>query len=349
MPRHLCDADISEDVERLIKRSGITVGKFREKTLLITGGTGFFGIWFLSALASIRRSIGGELRIIALSRSPETFLQRHALQHFVEDVEFIRGDIKSFKLPPETRVTHLIHMATTNAEETFAGEDQLNKLDMLYMGTRHVLEECGPSLENVLFTSSGVAYGVNPHEFITETDFTAPNTTDNTSALGLGKLVAEYLVTHYAAKFGYRYSIARCFAFSGPHLPEDLHYALGNFVQNARRGEDIVIRGDGQDLRSYLYVGDAIGWLMRLLTEPLNRLFNVGSSRQVNIEGLARLIASAVNPPVGVVILGKANLQDNFRRTSYIPNIQAVTNAYPGLAEWTSLEESIARMLGFEE
>lgn len=347
MPHHPCDADISGDVERLIKRSGIAVDTFRGKTLLITGGTGFFGVWFLSALVSIRRSIGGGLRIIALSRSPDTFLQRHALHDFVENVEFIRGDIKSFKLPPETRVTHLMHMATTNAEETFVGEDQLNKLDMLYVGTRHVLEECGSSLENVLFTSSGVAYGVNSHEFITETDFTSPDTTDNNSALGLGKLVAEYLVTHFAAKFGYRYSLARCFAFSGPHLPEDLHYAFGNFVQNARRGENIVIRGDGQDLRSYLYVGDAMAWLLRLLCEPMNRMFNVGSSRQVKIEGLARLIASSVHPPVDVVILGTVNPQDNFRRNSYIPNIQGVMNAYPGLAEWTSLEESIARMIGF--
>ncbi len=348
MPHLPCDADISEEVDLLIKRSGVAVDAFRGKTLLITGGTGFFGIWFLSALASIRCTVGGELRVIALSRSPEKFLQNHALQPFVENVEFIRGDIKSFELPPHTRVTHLIHMATTNAEETFAGEDQLNKLDMLYMGTRHVLEVCGPSLENVLFTSSGVAYGVNPRELITETDFTSPDTTDNNSALGLGKLVAEYLVTHFAVKFGYRFSLARCFAFSGPHLPEDLHYAFGNFVQNARRGEDIIIRGDGQDLRSYLFVGDAMAWLLRLLCEPMNRIFNIGSSRQVNIEGLARLIASSVHPPVEVVILGKANPQDNFRRTSYIPNIEAIMNAYPGLAEWTSLEESIATMLGFE-
>lgn len=349
MPHHPCNADISEDVEQLIKRSGVDVESFKGKTLLITGGTGFFGIWFLSALASIHRTTEGGLRIIALSRAPQTFLQRHKLKDSLADVEFIRGDIKNFRLPPDVKVTHLVHMATTNAGETFAGEDQLNKLDMLYMGTRHVLETCGSSLESVLFTSSGVAYGLNHHELINETDFTAPDTTDNNSALGLGKLVAEYLVTHFAAKYGYHYSLARCFAFSGQYLPEDLHYALGNFVRNARNGKDIVIRGDGKAVRSYLYVGDAIAWLLRLLIEPKNRLFNVGSSRQVRIEGLARLISSLVNPPVGVVIQSMGNPQDNFHRSSYVPNNNEMVKAYPGIAEWTSLEESIERMLEFKE
>lgn len=340
--------DISRDVDQLLVRSAIDIEIFRGKTIFITGGTGFFGVWFLHALAAIRAALLGELRILVLSRSPDRFLREHGESDFVSHMEFVHGDIKSFKLPEDVCVTHLIHMATTNAEETFAGEDQLNKLDMLYSGTRHVLEECGRSLESVLFTSSGVAYGVNYNERIIETDFTAPDTTDDGSALGLGKLVAEYLVAHFANKFGYRYSLARCFAFSGQYLPLDLHYAFGNFIKNVLDEEDIVIRGDGKDLRSYLYIGDAIAWLLKLLADPRNNLFNIGSSRAVSIEQLAHLISSGGKCSVDVLIKGEGNATGNFQRPSYIPAITKVLDAYPGLSEWTSLEEVVQKMLEFK-
>lgn len=345
MKRPQCNYDISQDVESSIRRSGINAESLRGKTVLITGGTGFFGVWMISALLSIKHCLGGDLRLILLSRSPEKFLQAHADQHFDRGVEFVRGDVRDFKLDRAQRVTHLVHMATTNAEETFAGEDQLNKLMMLYEGTHNVLEQCGESLDTTLFTSSGVAYGASRNALISENDLTAPDTMDLGAALGLGKLVAEYLIAYHAAKFGYSYSIARCFAFGGQYLPLDIHYALGNFIRDTLDGKDIVIRGDGQDVRSYLYIGDATAWLLRLLVEPKNQIYNVGSSQLVSIESLARKIASQAQVPVNVTIQGRRSEVGNFRRSSYVPSTVKIAEEYPGLAEWTPLEETISKML----
>lgn len=345
MKRPQCNYDISQDVESSIRRSGMNAESLRGKTVLITGGTGFFGVWMISALLSIKRRLDGDLRLIVLSRSPEKFLQAHADQHFERTVEFVRGDVRDFRLDNAQHVTHLVHMATTNAEETFAGKDQLKKLTMLYEGTHNALEQCGESLESTLFTSSGVAYGVNRNALISESDLTAPDTVDLGAALGLGKLVAEYLVAYYAVKFGYSYSIARCFAFGGQHLPLDIHYAFGNFIRDALDGKDIEIRGDGQDIRSYLYIGDATAWLLRLLVEPNNQIYNVGSSQAVSIESLACKIASQAKVPVNVTIHGRRSEVGNFRRSSYVPSTDKIAEAYPGLAEWTPLEETIAKML----
>lgn len=340
-----CNYDISQDVESSIRRSGIDLEGFRGKTVLVTGGTGFFGVWMISALLSIKRRLGGQLHLIVLSRTPEKFLQTYADQHFETLVEFVRGDVRDFKLDRAQRVTHLVHMATTNADETFAGEDQLKKLEMLYVGTRNVLEQCGKFLESTLFTSSGVAYGVNRNALISESDYTAPDTMGLGSALGLGKLVAEYLIAYYAAEFCYSYSIARCFAFGGQYLPLNIHYAFGNFISDALEGKDIIIKGDGHDVRSYMYIGDATAWLLRLLMEPANQIYNVGSSRAVSIEGLAREIASQAKVKINVKIQGHRSEVGNFRRSSYVPSTDKITEAYPGLAEWTPLEETIAKML----
>ena len=336
--------DINADVDLLLSRCGVDLEIFRGKTIFITGGTGFFGVWMLSALVDIKMRLGGNLRIVALSRDPQKFLARHSLPDFGLHVEFMIGDIRSFPLG-DLKPNYLIHMATTNADETFAGEDQLKKLETLYLGTKNVLEQCGPTLEKVLFTSSGVAYGNSKGGLFSETDGTAPDTRDTGSALALGKITAEYLVAYYAKRFGYRYSVARCFAFAGQYLPLDLHYAFGNFIMDALEGRDIVVRGDGLDQRSYLYVGDAVAWLLRLLAEPANDIYNVGSEAPISIGDLARRVASMSSGATGVAMLSGRQDTGNFRRTFYIPSTRKIRQAYPSLGEWTSLDQVIDRML----
>lgn len=337
--------DISHDVELLIRRVGISLELLRGKVILITGGTGFFGVWMISALVAIKRLLNDDLHIITLTRDPEKFLRKFKYATLATDIEYIRGDVRCFELSGATNVTHLVHMATTSADETFMGEDQLNKIDLLYAGTRNVLEQCGNSLENVLFTSSGVAYGVNDHPLMSEEDFTGPDTTDISSALGVGKLTAEMVIAYFSSKFNYSYSVARCFAFAGQHLPLNIHYAFGNFINNALEGKDIIIRGDGRDVRSYLYIGDAIAWLLRLLIVPKNQIFNVGSSRSISIESLAKLIVAQSDKPIGLLIKGLQVGESNFRRVNYVPSVNKILTCYPELAEWTSLKEIISKMM----
>jgi dTDP-glucose 4,6-dehydratase/UDP-glucose 4-epimerase len=338
--------DIGTDVDVLIERSEINPRRLRGKTILVTGGTGFFGVWLLSALARIRQRLDGDLRIIALSRHPSEFLSIYPNVRLDQSVEFVTGDVMSAKLDPEWQITHLVHMATTRATETFQGEDQLRKVDLLYRGTQNILEQCGASLESVLLTSSGVVYGAGTGaQRMSEADRSGPDTLDRGSALAIGKLAAEYLVTYFAKDLGYRYSIARCFAFAGQYLPLDLHYAFGNFIRDAALGKDIVILGDGQDVRSYLYIGDAIAWLLALLVDPRDTLFNVGSSSPVDMEALARKIAAAAAQPVRIVIEGRDSQVGNFRRTSYVPSTEKIRTEYPFIHEWTPLDEIIDKML----
>jgi dTDP-glucose 4,6-dehydratase/UDP-glucose 4-epimerase len=338
--------DITADVGALIERSGINAEILRGKTILVTGGTGFFGLWLLSALVHIHQRLHGDMRILVLSRRADAFFSAHPGAGLEGAIECIPADIIDARLDPGLGVTHLIHMATTRASETYLGEDQLRKLDLLYRGTRNILEQCGDSLESVVFTSSGVAYGAGAgNERIREDDRTGPYTLDSGSALGLGKLTAEYLVAYFAQRLGYRYSVARCFAFAGQFLPLDLHYAFGNFIRDAILGNNIVIRGDGKDVRSYLYVGDAIAWLLGLLVDPRDDLFNVGSSTPVSVEVLARTIAARAERPVRVKIEGRAAEAGNFRRSIYVPSTEKIRAHYPGLQEWTPLDAVIDKML----
>jgi nucleoside-diphosphate-sugar epimerase len=343
MAQNKANYEIEKDALQSIERSGINIKSFKGKTVLVTGGTGFFGIWFLTCLVKIKEKIENDLRIITISRSPENFALNVRDKKILTNIEILKGDIKEIELD-NIKITHLVHMAATNSSETFSGEDQLAKIELLFEGTKNILKQCGPTLEKVLFTSSGVAYGINNKNRISESDFTGPNTIDTGSALGIGKLTAEYLVSYFAKKYGYKYSIARCFSFAGQYLPLELHYAFGNFINDLLNNKNIQVRGDGQDIRSYLYIGDAIAWLIKLLDDPNNDIYNVGSENEVKIEDLARKIASH-KAGIEAVTEGGEGQVDNFKRPSYIPDTNKIKSRYPNLIEWTELEDIVEKML----
>lgn len=171
----------------------------------------------------------------------------------------------------------------------------------------------------------------------------APKTNLASSALGEGKRLAEYLVNYYAEKGGYNYSIARCFSFFGPYLPLDIHYAIGNFINDALTKEEIIVKGGGNELRSYLYIADAWVWLLKSLIHTDNQIYNVGSSNAISIGDLAVLVRDCLAPGKTVKTLGKSHDVGNFSRNLYLPNTDKIQKMLD-LSEWTPLANGIYKM-----
>jgi dTDP-glucose 4,6-dehydratase len=132
----------------------------------------------------------------------------------------------------------------------------------------------------------------------------APNITNPDSVYAEGKRITELQLAIAARDSGLNGKIARCFAFVGPHLPLDWHYAIGNFMRDVLAGNEIVIHGDGRPLRSYLHAADLTIWLFTILLRGENmRPYNVGSAEACSIAELAQRIASLSGHPGKVRIL----------------------------------------------
>jgi len=266
------------------------------KNIFITGGTGFFGLWLISAIDRLNR-LGVEIRVTVLSREPDRFLQRQPYWQTQAWLTFHRGNVRDFPFPAD-HFDLLIHAATDTS--VAAHSHPLEIFTDIVDGTRRVLDFAVQSgITRALLTSSGAVYGVQPADVthIPEDARFACQPESAANAYGEGKRAMELLGALYQEKHGIESVVARCFAFVGPGLALDGHFAIGNFIHDALHAETIKVNGDGTPLRSYLYGADLATWLLTLLTlgKPAYP-YNVGSDQVISIGELAETVKNAIAP-----------------------------------------------------
>jgi dTDP-glucose 4,6-dehydratase len=328
----------SNDLDDILVRAEDDLRRLSGARLFMTGGTGFFGRWLLGALTWADDRLGLGLRITVLSRAPEVFADTAGRLATHRALHWWRGDVRNFTAPLGT-FPFIIHAATA-ASEQLNRTQPLAMFDTIVAGTRRVLEFAdGADCQALLLTSSGAVYGPQPTQIdeLTEDSTGGPDPTQPGSAYAEGKRAAEFL----CSVSGLPVKIARGFAFVGPFLPLDAHFAVGNFIHDALRGGIIQVSGDGTPYRSYLYAADLVVWLLRILLDGQPyRPYNVGSDQAVSIAELARAVAAAAGGN-HVEILGTPTGQPPQR---YIPSIERARTEL-GLEVWTPLPAALQRTL----
>ncbi|KAF0151087.1 MAG: dTDP-glucose 4 6-dehydratase [Ignavibacteria bacterium] len=315
---------LEEDLSHILNHTKDVWDAFKDKTIFITGGTGFFGKWFLETFAYANYKLDLNFRIIVLSRNPEKFLDEFVYIKNNPIFKFIKGDVRNFDFPNE-QIDYIIH-AATEASAKLNNEDPLLMLDTIVEGTRIALELAKEKkVKSFLFISSGAVYGKQPSEIahISEEYNGAPNCLEQDSAYGEGKRVGELLSAIYFRQYHIPVKIARCFAFIGPYLPLDAHFAIGNFILNVLQGKDIIIEGDGTPYRSYLYTADLMIWLLTIILQGKNNVaYNVGSDEDVSIKELATTIANCFENKIEIKIATASEATKNIER--YVPSVSRI-------------------------
>ena len=307
-----------EDLEHVLRHTLPVWEQLRGGRLFVTGATGFFGIWLLETFAHANSSLNLGASLVGLSRNPEAFFSK--VPHLAREssITLHRGDVRDFEFP-EGAFTHVIHAGTTSSSPVPPGE----MLDTIIRGTQRTIAFAVASgAKRFLFVSSGAVYGKQPPELthMPETFSGAPDPMDPNSAYGEGKRVGELLCSIAYGEHGLETTIARCFAFVGPHLPLDAHFAIGNFIRDAMRGEPIRVR-DGSPYRSYLYMADLAVWLWTILFRGETcHPYNVGSDREITISQLAKTIDSEVGGSVQPI--ESSSVKPKVSPSRYVPCVQ---------------------------
>lgn len=281
--------------------------------------------------------------VVVLSRNPGQFLASCPEFTRKKSILFVKGDIlQRDSLPWGHTFTHVLHAAT----DSIIGPSltPLQRYDQIVEGTRNILDlAVATGARRFLMTSSGAIYGPQPADLdaIPEDWPGSPPLGEPNTAYGQAKRAAEHLCALVGKQHGLESVVARCFAFVGPDLSLDAHFAIGNFIRDALTADAITVSGDGTPLRTYLDQTDLAHWLFTLLDQARpGQTYNVGSDEVISIANLAHLVREILAPQKPVRILDQP--APGAARNRYVPDIRKAREEL-GLNVTIPLAEAIRR------
>jgi dTDP-glucose 4,6-dehydratase len=265
------------------------------RSLLLIGGSGFFGKSFLDAhRRGLLRPWSIE-RIIVVARSASLLRQDHP-DLVGTDIALLDLDAATAEsLPPADFV---VHAASTTDARRYAGDPQGERANILAAVDNYArLAERAHRESRIVFASSGAVYGQQPPDLSKlPEDFTredAVTLVDYKRDYAQAKRLSEARIALLGAA-GIRTSVARCFAFVGHYLPRDQHFAIGNFLADGLAGRPIEVKARKAVYRSYMHADDLVRWLMTLAeaASPACPTYNVGSDEALTMGEVARVVAT---------------------------------------------------------
>lgn len=300
----------------IILNNPIDWERFRGKTVLITGATGRLGMYLVEAINKADIDWNLNITILALARNEkrlaEVFgasLQLPNIHPLVQDIEEpIRWD---------GDVHYIFHTAGLASPRDFT-RWPVNTLWGHVQGTRNVLELAREKKsEKVLYVSTVEIYGEwTKEEEIREEDM-GPIYCDHARACyPEAKRLCETMLASYEAQYQVPYMGVRLCHTFGPGISLEDGRAFSEFICNVIEGKDIILQSEGNAVRTYTYVADAIGAMLLAFTKGKDHYYNIANLENlISIRELAELIA-------GLDVKGKVKVQyaeQNGQKLNYLP------------------------------
>jgi nucleoside-diphosphate-sugar epimerase len=317
----------NSDIQEILENEELLRG-FENSRILITGATGFVGTWLATSLFEANERYNLHLNLTLLCRDVGKIL----LTSPENSLNFIAHDLLNPIIIPDQEFDFVFHTATPSQPST-GGTDPALVYNTATLGTENLLKFVGnkPNPPKFLHTSSGAVDQLNSE--IPETEIQR--------AYRLGKLQAEKLVLGASIRGEILGVNPRLYAFAGPGIATDAHFASGLFLKSALAGIPISIQGNPETIRSYMYPTDLVAWLLRIIQSPTTDVIRVGSSEKVTILELAELI---LNLTGNGSISNRGNLK--VARSIYVPHLSETLNQYE-VEQTVTLEESLLRWVKY--
>lgn len=264
-----------------------------DKSFLITGASGLIGSCLVDCLMYANMFQGRKFLVYALGRSEDKMQKRFEYAKNRKDLYLLFADVRN-PLPDIIHFDYIVH-AASNADPRLYALYPSETLLTNIVGTKSVLDYAKAHKNcRVLFMSTFEVYGdAGKKGALTEDSVGIMDFHKMRNCYPASKICAELLCQAYGEQFGVDYVIARLCGIYGPTMSMLDSKAQAQFIMNALKGEDVVLKSKGQQKRSYCYVMDAISALMIVLLKGQTKeSYNIADERSfISIAGFAKCVA----------------------------------------------------------
>ena len=279
-----------EDMEFIASCQSVEWDKLRNKTILVTGGTGLIGSTLINALLYANAKKALNLQVVALVRN---ISKAQAMFAEYKSLNFVEGSVENL---PELNmsVDYIVHGASPTASAFFV-EHPVETIKTAVMGTMNLLElAVKKQAQGFVYLSSMEVYGA-PHTdaVIPESQGTTVDTMAVRSCYPEAKRMCESLCASYASEYQVPAMAVRLAQTFGPGVAKDDSRVFAEFARCAMHKQDIVLQTAGTSKRCYLYTADAVTAILTvLLAGKTGEAYNAANrDTYCSIVEMAQLVA----------------------------------------------------------
>jgi CDP-glucose 4,6-dehydratase len=312
---------------------------WRDRSVLVTGGTGLLGSWLIKQLLEA----GAHVVCLVRDWVPQSELVR---SRRIEQVNTVHGDILDRDCLERTLGEYEVEVVFHLAAQTIVGIANRNPISTFSTnieGTWNLLEGCrrSPKVLSIVVASSDKAYGDQKN---LPYDESMP--LQGRHPYDVSKSCADLIAQTYAVSYNLPVTITRCGNFYGGG---DLNWnrVVPGTIRSILRGERPVVRSDGRFVRDYFYIEDGAAAYMllaeRLASEATLRgqAFNFSNESQVSVLDMVDLILQKMKSSLRPEVLNQAS---NEIRHQYLSAERARTmlNWHPQFTLESGLDRTLA-------
>jgi len=314
---------------------------------LITGGAGFVGSHLVERLLEG----GDEVYVIdnlstGSIENIEPFKGRPGFHYTIETIlnEPVLAELVD-------RVDVVFHLAAAVGVRLIV-ESPVNTIETNVHGTEKVLALANKKRKKVVLTSTSEVYGkADTVPFREDGDLVLGPTTKGRWSYACSKAIDEFLALAYHKEKRLPVVVVRLFNTVGPRQTGRYGMVIPNFVKQAILGHPLTVYGDGMQTRCFTDVGDVVGQLAALATEPraVGEVFNVGNDgEEISILDLAKRVKARAGSKSEIVLVPyekayEEGFEDMQRRVPDLSKLRALTGYQPQV----QLDEILDRVISY--
>lgn len=263
--------------------------KLKNKTLLISGGTGFIGNFICQVIKYKNKYNNQNTKIISISRNGGSN---------EDNIIYIKADIRN-QINITEKIDYVLHLASNTHPQVYAS-DPIGTITTNIIGCINLLNIVVKNKAKFFFASSVEIYGNSDDDFPMNENYCGYIDCNNArSGYNESKRVCESLIQAYRLKYGVYCVIGR-FARIFGHDKKNDSKAIAQFINKAILKEDIILKSDGRQRYSFCYIVDAVSAIFKLIFDGVDgEAYNISDDDEnCTLYDYANFIASLSNKKV---------------------------------------------------
>jgi len=318
-------------------------GFYLEKNILVTGGNGFIGSHMVESLVKQGANVKVSGRREDLSN----------LSKVIDKIEYVKTDLSQIQNCKNVckDVEMIFHLASTVGGIHFSKDHPASMFTPDVQMTTNLLDTCSKSntIERILVTSSTCIYKRGCNVPFVEEDGFLEDPEPTAIGYGWAKRIAEKTAMLYQKEFSLKSAIVRLENVYGPrdnfHITHS-HVIPALILRAIHAEKELVIWGDGNQSRSFLYVEDAVeGMLVALEKYSETDPVNIGTDEEITIRQLAETILNILDKKHIKLVFDSSKPTGQIRKATSIEKMKSKTGFSPQYSIHDGLKKTISWVL----